>query len=290
MEALSVYDPIRLTAKQKVALQQMMADAFVVLSEAGRPLGMSPKALRRVYKRDESVLGDNPIAKEHMEKMIAAEPTIVRGYIGMGCKMCLRYEKVNEHGLSFDDYIQECAMAIHSSQYVYNGRTQFSTFAYTSMCNAMVNMVRYDETKKSARTLMLAGLVKDFVEERWLSTEEAIEEVRKSKGVTDKEVGLLRDAIRCVRVTGFNEPRAQEPEDDQNEDRLDAVRSAKLNELQRLAVDEFLRNGQSFAQAAAAKTQNPVTEKPYSKNIIRKVFKEACEIIRGEYGRKTKVA
>lgn len=155
MTELDIYRPIVLTNADHERHRLLLTQAFPVLQATATERYSFPnvKKLRQDFKHDPSCLWCNPRGAAHLRRVMGVEEEMVRGHIRLGAKLSQSYHALNQPnipGVTLDDFIQQCAMALYDSIYMYNGSTNFSTYATWAIRNRLLDFIQAEKAAAQA--------------------------------------------------------------------------------------------------------------------------------------------
>lgn len=295
MMDLVSYEPIELRAEDKAELQTLMSEAFVALSFAATEMYGFPKTkkLRDDFKSGKVTLRYDPRARTYMTRLIANEERIIRGYIRLGVSLCNRFDrsKDNRPGVTYGDYLLECAASLYDAMYCFNGAKQneFSTYATWCMKNRLIDFARREEQAcgvgKKVKKLRLA--VKREMEEHGTTFDAAIEKLRQTADIDAATVEKVRYSMyKMSHIEQDDEHGAADHDGSEAEAMKQAIAEAPLTDIQRELVTLYLSGEKGFQTRMAETRINPNTGRLYTKQLLSQLFVSACQIIRGTYNEK----
>jgi RNA polymerase sigma factor (sigma-70 family) len=297
---LALYAPVKLTEEQKKDFERRLSTAFKILKKASVEIYnfANIKKLRNEYKNGTIQLSGR--AKLAIDDLIELEKLAVSGYIGMAKKICKTFQK--SYGISVSDYLQEAAFAIYDAMYLYNGKTRFSTYAFWSIRNRILDFYR-NESKEIAfnDAVELLRLNSDrssrikAVKSR--RCDQKIKQADDFDILTDKEGKFFNFeninpiVIECLATSIYQTgSRDSDNPNDRVQMLLDAIESASLTDMERCLIEAEIREDSSFRTRTSETVINPNTGKLWTKQRLSQLYIRACEKIRAAMDSKLREA
>ena len=299
-EELSFYNPKEISLNDKKELQEMKETAFGILSKAAMEKYNFPniKLLRNEYKKNQKVLWANPLAAKWMNKMIAAEATVISGYILIGANLSRKFNKNPEEriGVTLMDYLQQCAHAIYDSMYMYDGSTEFSTYVTHAMRHRLISFVYKEELDSGVgrKIMKMRTQVKKIMRDRTVNFEQALSVFVQNNKIDNTDLSLLRHSMRKKSHINQDYDSIEISTVDKDslelKDMFDAIEKAPLDEMQRRLIDAYINGDKDFRRKVTESEINPKTGNLWTKAWLSKLFLDACKTIRNAYNRKNRAA
>lgn len=295
MQELSDYSPLNLSETDKQHFETMMAKAFEVFQRAAleRYNFTNVKKLRDEYKSQSSsnrnMLWADPQAQKMMQWMIAHEQQIIAAYIRISNDLCSAFALAKaDAGPSYEDYLQEAAVAIYDAMYQYNGSTKFSTYVHWVIKNRLITFRRSEMSSNGfTRSLLkIKASVKDLMS-KGLTADRAIAQLRENGvEIAPRSLERLRKSLGLVGDEPKLEAAAPSIDHDSKAE-FDAMKSAiantELTEMERNLIEAHLRGDESYRRIVSETVINPTTGKLWTKQRLSQIFLSACDKIRSTY-------
>ena len=120
--------------------QNELASLNAILRDA---TDYSVRHLRTLFLKNKINL--EPSAHDAMNKLVELETDFLAAHIKQCFKICREYSKKNRSRIphmGYEDYVQECAVAIIDSVCGYNGESKFSTYCQTAFTRRLIEVTR----------------------------------------------------------------------------------------------------------------------------------------------------
>lgn len=272
-----------------------------------------PKEFRiKLFKSNPISLDGLKLNKTQKNALISAIPYIQKvrdiewdmlcGYIRLVNKLAMRAKNI--YRVPFEDCQQNGLMALLDCIYGYNGDCAFTTYAYSSIKNRLLNL-RLDNNLMSNltnRAVKLLSRYDSLKQEKMVAgfryDEETI--IGMMEDLSQKERKILKSALLSVAtvhasVLSGNEDGEQSEDftslrrdiNNAPDNELTYIRMAyddtHLSTLEKEIVETFLCPYYGWQTNLARKTINPTTRKPYSNRGIAFLLEQALGKIRHTY-------
>jgi RNA polymerase sigma factor (sigma-70 family) len=293
MKELSAFNPISLSEKRKLELEQLMADTFFVSRQAATELlgFANVRQLRAKYKQQlqsgKNVLWFNPKARKLIDQLTECESEIISGYIRLAHRIASAFSKNYKISLTYEDYLQEASLGIYDAMYLYDGRNRFSTYAYWIMKNRLLVLIKRElaENGITARVLKIKALVEAYMNQGH-SLDRSFSRVQED-GVELTET--LVERVRTLLGQGGdpeNQFAASVEDFEGNQELLKmrkAVELTELTDIERKLINAHLDNDTTFRKQFVETQINPSTGRLWTKQALSQHFLRACQKIQATY-------
>jgi RNA polymerase sigma factor (sigma-70 family) len=219
----------------------------------------------------------------HIEALRVLETPLVQHNIRLVKRIAARFYQANHHrmpGATLDDFMQEGCLGVIDCVYAYDGTTKFNTYLYWAIENRMKDYVRVDTPLSPVGPTVLAQVnnIRDYMNVHRVTFDEAAIALKldTSQVVNCRRAAAVVHSDTKFRVNHYGEqlPLSEiavaedQPVADGNEILQEAMRTADLNELERLALQTYLDDGDTGYQTRLAEERG-VTRAAVSAAFIR---------------------
>jgi DNA-directed RNA polymerase specialized sigma24 family protein len=290
---ISSFDPITLSSEEKSEIEAKMHKAFIAFKRASmEKYGFANiKQLRDSYKacnRAKDFFWCDPQARQMMDWVIENEQLILSGYIRIAHKLCeaFHYSGGSRPSVSYADYLQEAAMAIYDTMYMFNGKNCFTTYIYYAIKNRLISFIKHEDRLSgiSDGVRKLQSQLKSIMNKDHCSLERALDIIQETEDIGEAVVEKLKMAMRHVSHQSPDIDIAEEKENeklkDQTEGMWKSLEETNLTHLERSLVMAHLNGQKDFRRNMAETVINKHTGKLWAKARLSQIFIEACEKIR----------
>lgn len=288
MKILESYGPVALPHADKALLESNLALHHAALLKAAEEnCGGDIRKLRDSYKKGRITLAYDALGKRAMRFMMSVESLVISTYIRLAVGPCKNFHRTSHTrpGVSFSDYLQQCADAIYDCMYLYDGSQKFSTYARTAMTRRLIDFTRGEERQlgvsKSIKRLVVT--VKSIMAEFNCCFDVALVRLRAEEDIDSKTADRLKKSMhRHVRL---DRQTADEGvlSDMDFEGMLAAIERANLEPIHRAAVKAHMSGDKGWRKKFREEHLNPKTGEPYTPQRVCQIFQEACDAIRATY-------
>lgn len=142
------YDFVALDEARNNFLRDKMCALYKKLLAAGITRPVKIIEFRDSYKKGNAIIPLEDDTRKILNEVISLESEILGSVTATGKKLSQAFFDISScPGLTFDDFMQEAAIAVYDAIYTYNGAVSFHTFAYKCIKSRLSSFLASEKTK-----------------------------------------------------------------------------------------------------------------------------------------------